>query len=102
MIIYLSLSRGNLDLSSLRFLVIRLLFFARPKTSLLTMFLSDLDRISWKTLERFDNHNEAFEQWYCSFNNVLEIHMPFKTRRVKIQHQPEWFFSYNKFCDQIA
>lgn len=58
------------------------------------MFLSDLDRIPWKTLERFDNPNEAFEQWYCSFNNVLEIHMPFKTRRV--------LFSYNKFCDQIA
>ena len=57
------------------------------------MFLSDLDRIPWKTLERFDNPNEAFEQWYCSFNNVLEIHMPFKTRRVKIQHQPEWFLA---------
>ena len=30
-------------------------------------------------------------KWYCLFNNVLDIHMPFKTRRVKIQHQPEWF-----------
>ena len=39
----------------------------------------------------FDDPNEALEQWYCLFNNVLGIHMPFKTRRVKIQQQPEWF-----------
>ena len=41
----------------------------------------------------FNDPNEALEQWYCLFNNVLDIHMPFKTRRVKIQHQPEteWF-----------
>ena len=39
----------------------------------------------------FNNPNEALEQWYCSFNNVLDIHMPFKTRRVNIQHQPVRF-----------
>ena len=38
-----------------------------------------------------NNPNEELEQWYCSFNNVLEIHMPFKTRRIKIQHQPVQF-----------
>ena len=54
-------------------------------------FLSDLDRVPWNTLEMFNDPNEALEQWYCLFYNVLDIHMPFKTRRVKIQHQPEWF-----------
>ena len=34
-----------------------------------------------------NNPIEALEQWYCSFNNALDMHMPFKTRRVKIQHQ---------------
>ena len=90
MIIYLFLSHGNLDLSSLRFLVIRLLLFARPKTFLLTI-LSDLDRVPWNTLEMFNDPSEALEQWYCLFNNVIDIHMPFNTRRIKIQHQPEWF-----------
>ena len=54
-------------------------------------FLSDLDRVPWNTLEMFNDRNEALEQWYCLFYNVLDIHMHFKTRRVKIQHQPEWF-----------
>ena len=39
----------------------------------------------------FNDPNEALEQWYCLFNNVLGKNMPFKTRRVKIQHRPEWF-----------
>ena len=42
--------------------------------------------------------NEAIEQWYCLFNNVLDIQMPFKARRVKIQHQPEWFSASISFA----
>ena len=54
------------------------------------------------SLEMFNDPNKALGQWYCLFNNVLGMHMPFKTRRVKIQHRPEWFFCYNKLCDQTA
>ena len=43
------------------------------------------------SLETFNDPNEALEQWYCLCNNVLGKHMPFKTRRVKIKHRPEWF-----------
>ena len=65
--------------------------FRSTKNISIDNFLSDLDRVPWNTLEMFNDPNEALEQWYCLFNNVLDIHMPFKTRRVKIQHQPEWF-----------
>ena len=44
----------------------------------------------------FNDPNKALGQWYCLFNNVLDMHMPLKTRRIKIQHRPEWFFCYNK------
>ena len=65
--------------------------FRSTKNISIDNFLSDLDRVPWNTLEMFNDPNEALEQWYCLFNSVLDIHMPFKTRRVKIQHQPEWF-----------
>ena len=65
--------------------------FRSSKNFSIDNFLSDLDRVPWNTLEMFNDPNKALEQWYCLFNNVLDIHMPFKTRRVKIQHQAEWF-----------
>ena len=65
--------------------------FRSTKNISVDNFLSDLDRVPWNTLEMFNDPNEALEQWYCLFNNVLDIHMPFKARRGKIQHQPEWF-----------
>ena len=63
------------------------------------------DRVLWNTLEMFNDPNEALEQWYCLLNNVLGIHLPFKTRRVKIQHQLEWFSasisSAHKQCNNL-
>ena len=58
--------------------------FRSTKNISVENILSDLDRVPWNTLEMFNDPNEALEQWYCLFNNVLDIHMAFKTRRVKI------------------
>lgn len=54
-------------------------------------FLSDLQCIPWNTLDMFTDPNDTLEQWYCLFNNVLNLHAPFKKRRVKRQYTPEWF-----------
>ena len=47
--------------------------------------------IPWNTLDMFSDPNDALEQWYALFNSILDTHVPFKKRRVKILHQPEWF-----------
>ena len=65
--------------------------FRSTKNISVDNFLVDLDCVAWNTLEMFNDPNEALEQWYCLFNNVLDIHVPFMTCRFKIQHQPDWF-----------
>lgn len=62
------------------------LTFYSTKSISIDNLLSELDRVPWNTLEIFNVPNEALEQCYCLFNNILDKHMPVKTCQVKIQH----------------
>ena len=54
-------------------------------------FLADLNCVPWNTLDMFTDLNDTLDHWYALFNTVLDVHAPFKIKRVKRLHQPEWF-----------
>lgn len=54
-------------------------------------FVNDLRCVPWNSLDMFTDPNDALDQWYCLFRDVLNLHAPVKQRRVKSIFRPEWF-----------
>ena len=54
-------------------------------------FLLDLECQPWFLLSMYDNPNDAMDFFNKHFEKVLNRHAPKKTKRVKLDLQPNWF-----------
>lgn len=52
------------------------------------LFKSDLQNNNWKVIERIDELNEAVCKWEELLLEVVDKHMPLKTKRVRKKHSP--------------
>ena len=59
-------------------------------------FLSDLSHQPWSLIDVFTEPNDALDIFYDLFLKVLDLHAPYKQKRVKFKNQKEWF------TDEIA
>ena len=46
-------------------------------------FLEDLQQCPWHQLDNLDDVNETLDKWYELFHNVMNKHLPLKSKRVK-------------------
>lgn len=53
-------------------------------------FLEDLQQCPWHQLDNLNHVDETLDKWYELFNNVINKHLPLKSKRVKNIQQPDW------------
>ena len=54
-------------------------------------FLKSLEEAPWSTIDTFDDPDDALDTFNSLFTQILDIHAPIKTKRVKHVNQPDWF-----------
>ncbi len=60
-------------------------------------FISDLSDLPWDDIERIDNVDEALNVWYSMLFDVVDKHLPKKSKRAKSSPSP-WLSSEIKQC----
>ena len=46
-------------------------------------FLDDLFNVSWINVKKCDNADDALQLWQCVFNDVIDKHIPKKSKCVR-------------------
>lgn len=54
------------------------------------LFLADLRTVPWSVLDTYDDPSDALDTWYSLFLDVVNLHAPLRSERVKKKKQPEW------------
>ena len=54
-------------------------------------FRESLEELPWSTIDVFDDPDDALDIFNSMFKQVLDSHAPLRTKRVKHEHQPDWF-----------
>ena len=52
------------------------------------MFLDDLSKVPWNVIETVSDVNGALDLWYNLFNDVVDKHLPKKSKRVRAASNP--------------
>ncbi|EDO35533.1 predicted protein [Nematostella vectensis] len=61
----------------------KVLRFRSRKNFCIESFMHDLSLVPWSTLDIYDDVNDALDQWYKLFNDILTVHAPIKEHRIK-------------------
>ncbi|XP_053398328.1 uncharacterized protein LOC128556711 [Mercenaria mercenaria] len=56
-----------------------------------SVFLESLEQQPWSILDIYEDPNDALDTFNSLFNDVLNRHAPFKQKRVKHVHLPDWY-----------
>ena len=51
-------------------------------------FRSDIFSQNWDVIRAYNNPNDMWRVWKTTFNNVVEMHAPLRTRRVRLSKSP--------------
>ncbi len=51
-------------------------------------FRSDIFSQNWDVIRAYSNPNDMWRVWKTTFNNVVEMHAPLRTRRVRLSKSP--------------
>lgn len=54
-----------------------------------TSFIKDLNDGPWHITSTFDDVDECLDTWYKLFTSIIDQHLPWKERRVKLKQQPK-------------
>ncbi|XP_048581135.1 uncharacterized protein LOC125561258 [Nematostella vectensis] len=69
----------------------KVLRFRSRKNFCTESFMHDLSLVPWSTLDIYDDVNDALDQWYKLFNDILTVHAPIKEHRIKRPLKLDWF-----------
>ena len=53
-------------------------------------FKRDLSQVPWDTVFAFDDINDMLHSWELLFNDVLDLHCPWREKKIKRDSQPKW------------
>ena len=84
--------------------VVKYVTYRKTKGVDLDAFKHDLSQQNWKQIEECESLDEAVDMWEQMFLEVMNKHMPFKTKRVRKKQSPwlnEYIFNLMKERDKM-